>query len=200
MTPTRGAMVRRLTEWYRRTRRDLPWRVPPGARPDPYHVLVSEAMLQQTQVATVVPYFRRFIERFPTIADLARADEQDVLRMWQGLGYYTRARNLRAAAQAVVRDFGGELPRDLDSLLRLPGVGRYTAGAVATLAFDEPAAIVDGNVVRVICRLDRFESDPREKATSELIWRRAEQIVPARRAGDFNSALMELGATICTPR
>src|SRR5688572_2292722 len=130
MTGTSGALARRLLDWYRRARRDLPWRVPPGAptgaRPDPYHVLVSEAMLQQTQVATVVPYFRRFIERFPTIADLARADEQDVLRMWQGLGYYTRARNLRAAAQAVVRDFGGELPRDLDSLLRLPGVGRYT--------------------------------------------------------------------------
>ena len=204
MTPTRGAIVRRLNEWYRRTRRDLPWRVPPGApadaRPDPYHVLVSEAMLQQTQVATVIPYFRRFVERFPTIRDLAAADEQDVLRMWQGLGYYTRARNLRAAAQAVVRDFGGELPRDAASLLGLPGVGRYTAGAVASLAFDRPAPIVDGNVARVICRLDRIETDPREKATSELLWRRAGEIVPARGAGDFNSALMELGATVCTPR
>jgi A/G-specific adenine glycosylase len=204
MIGTSGTIVRRLTEWYRRARRDLPWRVPPAAppdaRPDPYHVLVSEAMLQQTQVATVIPYFRRFIERFPTIRDLAGAGEQDVLRAWQGLGYYSRARNLRAAAQVVVRDLGGDLPRDVVSLLRLPGVGRYTAGAIASLAFDESAPIVDGNVARVICRLDRIASDPREKPTSDLIWRRAAALVPGRAAGDFNSALMELGATVCTPR
>ena len=204
MIGSKGALARRLTEWYRRARRDLPWRVPPGAptgaRPDPYHVLVSEAMLQQTQVATVIPYFRRFIERFATIRDLADADEQDVLRMWQGLGYYTRARNLRKAAQVIVREFGCSLPRDADSLKGLPGVGRYTAGAIASLAFDRFAPIVDGNVARVICRLDCIRSDPREKSTADLIWRRAEALVPRDHAGDFNSGLMELGAIVCTPR
>jgi len=204
MTGSKRALARRLLSWYRRARRDLPWRVPPGApavaRPDPYHVLVSEAMLQQTQVATVVPYFLRFVKRFPTIRELADADEQDVLRMWQGLGYYTRARNLRLAAQAVVHDFAGTLPRDVDSLRRLHGVGRYTAGAIASLAFDQPVPIVDGNVARVVCRLDCIRSDPREKKTCDLIWRRAAELVPNQDPGDFNSALMELGATVCTPR
>ena len=157
-------------------------------------------MLQQTQVATVVPYFNRFVERFPTIADLAAADEQEVLRMWQGLGYYSRARNLRAAARAVVEDYAGELPRERDELLKLPGVGRYTAGAVASIAFDRRAPILDGNVVRVLCRVDRIESDPRDRATQDLLWRRAEELLPRKRAGTFNSALMELGATVCTPR
>ena len=204
MIGSNRALARRMTEWYRRARRDLPWRVPPGAprgaRPDAYHVLVSEAMLQQTQVATVIPYFLRFIKRFPTIRDLATADEQDVLRLWQGLGYYARARNLRKAAQVVMRDFGARLPADVDSLRRLPGVGRYTAGAIASLAFDRPAPIVDGNVARVICRLDCINSDPRAKETCALLWRRAQEIVPNEHSGDFNSALMELGATVCTPR
>ena len=194
--------TRRLLGWYRRHRRDLPWRVDRagGRQPSPYHVLVSEAMLQQTQVATVIPYYNRFLERFPTIADLASAPEQDVLRMWQGLGYYSRARNLQAAAKRVVTEHGGELPRTVEGLLDLPGVGRYTAGAVASIAFDVPAPIVDGNVVRVLCRLDRIESDPRERETLALLWRRAEEILPKRQVGDFNSALMELGATVCTPR
>jgi A/G-specific adenine glycosylase len=199
-----SALTRRLVEWYRRHRRDLPWRVPPGSppgdRPDPYHVLVSEAMLQQTQVATVVPYFRRFLERFPTIQSLADADEQDVLRTWQGLGYYSRARNLRLAARFVGERFGGQIPPNVEDLRRLPGVGRYTAGAVASLAFDRCAPIVDGNVARVVCRIDRMETDPREKAMLELLWTRAAELVPASCPGDFNSALMELGATVCTPR
>jgi A/G-specific adenine glycosylase len=198
---------RRLIAWYDRSRRKLPWRADRTAAngngvagADPYRVLVSEAMLQQTQVATVIPYFNRFIERFPTLADLAAADEQEVLRLWQGLGYYSRARNLRAAARAVVSEFGGELPRERDALLKLPGVGRYTAGAVASIAFDRREPILDGNVMRVLCRIDRVEADPRERMTHERLWRRAEEVLPRRRVGTFNSALMELGAVVCTPR
>ncbi|MGH7213681.1 MAG: A/G-specific adenine glycosylase [Tepidisphaeraceae bacterium] len=194
--------ARKLLRWYDRSRRDLPWRAARGrvAPVDPYHVLVSEAMLQQTQVATVVPYFNRFVERFASFEALARADEQDVLRMWQGLGYYSRARNLRKAARQVVGELGGALPRDVEGLRALPGVGRYTAGAVASIAFDCRAPIVDGNVARVLCRVDRIQSDPRQRATREVLWRRAEEVLPGRRCGDFNSALMELGATVCTPR
>ncbi len=195
-----------LLDWYTVHRRDLPWRLPIGSsvestvHPDPYHVLVSEAMLQQTQVATVIPYFHRFLEKFATIEALATADEQDVLRLWQGLGYYSRARNLRKAAMVVVEQFGGKLPNTVDELLKLPGVGRYTAGAIASIAFGTKAPIVDGNVVRVICRIDKITDDPREKAIVDLLWTRAEQILPSARIGDFNSALMELGATVCTPR
>jgi A/G-specific adenine glycosylase len=194
--------ARRLLTWYDRHRRDLPWRLGPG-RPgplDPYHVLVSETMLQQTQVATVIPYFHRFLARFPTIADLAAADEQDVLRLWQGLGYYSRARNLQAAARKVVTEYGGTMPTEPDELLKLPGVGQYTAGAIASIAFDRRAPILDGNVTRVLCRLDHITADPRARETVQSLWRRAEEILPPKRVGDFNSALMELGATICTPR
>jgi A/G-specific adenine glycosylase len=192
----------RLLGWYDAHRRDLPWRMRIGScEPlDPYRVLVSEAMLQQTQVATVVPYFHRFLKRFPTIATLAEADERDVLRAWQGLGYYSRARNLQAAAKRVMADHCGELPRTTSELRRLPGIGRYTAGAVASIAFDCREPIVDGNVVRVLCRLDRVESDPRDRDTHEHLWHRAAQVLPERRCGDFNSALMDLGATVCIPR
>jgi len=213
MLSSPALFARRLITWYDRCHRKLPWRTDPAcgdggesggaprpAATNPYHVLVSEAMLQQTQVATVVPYFNRFIERFPTLADLAAADEQEVLRLWQGLGYYSRARNLRAAARTVVNEYAGELPRDRDELLKLPGVGRYTAGAVSSIAFDRRAAILDGNVVRVLCRIDKICADPRERATQDLLWRRAEEVLPRRRVGTFNSALMELGAMVCTPR
>lgn len=202
MLGTAPTFARRLLAWYDRHQRNLPWRTDPktGRTPTPYEVLVSEAMLQQTQVATVVPYYRRFLERFPTVNALADASEQDVLRLWQGLGYYSRARNLQAAARRIAGELGGELPSTVDGLLALPGVGRYTAGAVASIAFGARAPIVDGNVARVVCRLDRIESDPRERATVELLWQRAERILPKRRIGDFNSALMELGATVCTPR
>lgn len=192
---------RRLIAWFDRNRRDLPWRLAgPSGRPDPYHVLVSEAMLQQTQVAAVIPYFTRFIARFPTVHSLADAQTQEVLRMWQGLGYYSRARNLHAAARRVVEAHAGQLPRDLEQLLALPGVGRYTAGAIASLAYDLPAPILDGNVMRVLARLDQIETDPRERTTNANLWRRAQELVPARRAGDFNSAMMELGAMVCIPR
>ena len=204
MIGRKNAFAQKLLAWYDRSRRDLPWRVAPGstrdACPDPYHVLVSEAMLQQTQVATVIPYFHRFLAQFPTIADLAAADEQAVLRAWQGLGYYSRARNLRAAAQAIVRDHAGRVPDTVEMLRTLPGVGAYTAGAVASIAYNCRAPIVDGNVARVLCRVDRIEADPRDKATLALLWRRAEEILPDARLGDFNSSLMELGATVCTPR
>src|SRR5688572_3923564 len=203
MLGTSASFARRLLAWYDRHRRDLPWRPDPKTgrpAPEPYHVLVSEAMLQQTQVATVIPYYHRFLARFPTVSDLANAPEQDVLRGWQGLGYYSRARNLQAAARAIVNEHGGELPRTIEDLLALPGVGRYTAGAVASIAFDVKAPIVDGNVARVLCRVDRIETDPRDRTTQQLLWRRAEEVLPKKRVGDFNSALMELGATVCTPK
>jgi len=186
-----------LIRWYRRHRRDLPWRAQPA---NPYHVLVSELMLQQTQVATVIPYFLRFVVEFPTLADLAAADEQKVLRLWQGLGYYRRARHLQAAARRVMSEHGGRIPSDVATLLTLCGIGPYTAGAIASIAFDRPAPILDGNVARVLCRLDGIRSDPRDRSTNQLLWQRARQILPKRAAGEFNSALMDLGATVCTPR
>ena len=190
----------RLLRWYDGNRRDLPWRAAEGKALDPYHVLLSETMLQQTQVATVIPYFHRFLQRFPTLRSLADADEQEVLRLWQGLGYYSRARNLQKAAQVICRDFEGTLPCTATALLSLPGVGPYTAGAIASIAFGQRAPILDGNVQRVLCRLDCIRTDPRDPPTRQHLWDRAEQILPDRRLGDFNSALMELGATICTPR
>lgn len=193
----------RLLRWYQAHHRKLPWRVVgPDAHLslDPYHVLVSEAMLQQTQVATVIPYYERFLARFPTVHALADADLQDVLRLWQGLGYYSRARNLQKAAKEVVSRFNGQVPGTVDDLLSLPGVGRYTAGAIASIAHNQRAPILDGNVARVLSRLDAIQADPREKATNALLWARAEEILPAAQLGDFNSALMELGATLCTPR
>ncbi|MCS7033738.1 MAG: A/G-specific adenine glycosylase, partial [Phycisphaerae bacterium] len=193
-----------LLRWYRAHRRDLPWRTasgsPPDQRPDPYAVLVSETMLQQTRVTTVLPYFRRFMAELPTLHDLAAADEQQILRLWQGLGYYARARNLHRAAKLIVERFGGKIPADVATLRTLPGVGRYTAGAVASLAFGRPEPVLDGNVARVLCRLDRITTDPRSHPTSQRLWKRAAALVPEDAPGDFNSALMELGATICTAR
>jgi A/G-specific adenine glycosylase len=197
-------LQRSLLDWFDAHRRDLPWRAPktapPGTLPPAYGALVSEAMLQQTQVAAVVPYFHRFMAALPTLESLATADEQVVLRLWQGLGYYSRARNLKKAAQRIVEQFGGVVPRKVDQLLTLPGVGRYTAGAIASIAYDTPAPILDGNVVRVLCRLDKVEDDPRLPAVRDRLWARATEVVPKKRAGDFNQSLMELGATICTPK
>ena len=196
-----GEFRRKLLKWYDQSRRNLPWRTPAGAAgPDPYHVLVSETMLQQTQVATVIPYYLRFLERFPTFQALAEAPQQEVLRLWQGLGYYSRARNLQAAARVVMTECGGRLPTTPDQLLKLPGVGRYTAGAIASIAFGRRAPILDGNVMRVLCRIDLITADPRDRQTQQKLWARAEELLPRKRVGDFNSALMELGATVCTPR
>ncbi|HEX4055243.1 MAG TPA: A/G-specific adenine glycosylase [Tepidisphaeraceae bacterium] len=196
------AMSQSLLSWYERHRRDLPWRPPLGrtSNVDPYAVLVSEVMLQQTQVTTVIPYFLRFMKAFATIGELAAAPEQQVLRLWQGLGYYSRARNLQAAAKKIVAEFGERIPFSAQGLMSLPGIGRYTAGAVASIAFGQRAPILDGNVARVLCRLDKIRSDPREPRTRQLLWQRAEQILPRSRVGQFNSALMELGATVCTPK
>jgi A/G-specific adenine glycosylase len=204
MIGTPSEFARRLLRWYRANRRDLPWRLPmksaPGEQLNPYYVLVSEAMLQQTQVATVIPYFNRFVSQFPTVAALADAQPQQVLRAWQGLGYYSRARNLQAAARKIVAEHSGVIPAKVEQLLELPGIGRYTAGAVASIAFEQRAPILDGNVARVLCRIDAIQGDPRETKTRDRLWQRAEEILPKRSIGDFNSALMELGALVCTPK
>ena len=195
-----GPIRLRLLRWFDRNNRDLPWRAKRGRTVDPYRILLSELMLQQTQVATVIPYYLRFVAAYPTLADLAAADEQAVLRLWQGLGYYSRARNLLAAARQIVARHAGRLPSKMEDLIALPGVGRYTAGAVGSIALGLRVPVVDGNVRRVLCRLDGIESDPAGSAVRERLWARAERLVPARRPGDFNSALMELGATVCRPR
>ena len=192
----------RLLKWYAQHARLLPWRTKTkNSKPvDPYFILLSELMLQQTQVKTVVPYFERFVAQLPTIESLADAGEQTVLRLWQGLGYYRRARHLHKTAISIVRDFDGSFPQNFDDLLKLPGVGRYTAGAIASIAFDQRAPIVDGNVARVICRLDAIQDDPKSRAVIDHLWKRAGQLVPDDQPGRFNSALMELGALVCTPR
>ena len=189
-----------LLAWYRTHRRDLPWR----NTGDPYAVWVSEIMLQQTQVATAVPYFERWMARFPTVAALAAAPLEGVLHCWQGLGYYARARNLHRAAQAVMADHSGRLPVTRDELLRLPGIGPYTAGAVASIAFGEAVPAVDGNVRRVLARLYAIEDDLAQPAAQARIWALAEDLVrsiaPTAAPGEFNQALMELGSTVCTPK
>ncbi len=197
-----AALARRLEAWFRAEARDLPWRPADlGAPRDPYRSLVSELMLQQTQVSRVAERFVEFVERFPTVRALANADEQEVLALWSGLGYYRRARLLHAAAIAVVEQMEGEFPSDPARLRELPGVGRYTAGAVASMAFGARTPIVDGNVARVLLRLDGRDSPPDDAATSAWLWERSGQMVEAAdEPGVFNEALMELGATVCTPR
>jgi len=187
---------RRLSAWYTRHARDLPWR---GKR-DPYAIWVSEVMLQQTQVATVIPYFRRFLKKFPNVDALARAKLDTVLKTWEGLGYYGRARNLHKAAKTVVAEFAGKLPRTVKELQRLPGIGRYTAGAMASIAFGLDEPVLDGNVERVLCRVFRVRSTLKEAATQKKLWKLARELMPLGRAGHFNQALMDLGATVCTPR
>jgi A/G-specific adenine glycosylase len=191
---------RSLLRWYRRAHRALPWRAPPGERPNPYHVLVSEAMLQQTQVATVVDYFERFIAAFPTVEALAAADEQRVLTLWQGLGYYRRARHLHAAAKRIVDEHGGAVPRDAATLRTLPGVGDYTAGAIASIAFARAEPILDGNVARVLARWSGLAEPVDQPAARRRLWQLAAALVPRKHPGDFNQALMELGALVCTKR
>ena len=192
-----------LLAWYDRSARVMPWRVSPSDRaagnpPDPYRVWLSEVMLQQTTVATVRAYFLRFTDRWPTVADLAAAADVDVMGEWAGLGYYARARNLLKGARAVVADHGGVFPGSRDGLLTLPGVGPYTAAAIAAIAYDECATVVDGNVERVMSRLFAVET-PMPVAKPELT-RLAQTLTPATRPGDYAQAVMDLGATICTPR
>ncbi|MBT3171323.1 MAG: A/G-specific adenine glycosylase [Rhodospirillaceae bacterium] len=191
-------LAAKLLAWYDAERRDLPWRAPPGQRMAPYPVWLSEIMLQQTTVATVAPYFEEFLRRWPELGDLAAAPLDDVLHAWQGLGYYARARNMLRCAQEVVEQHGGVFPEEEAALLRLPGIGPYTAAAIAAIAFDRPATILDGNVERVIARL-RFVEMPLPAAKPELHGL-ASEITPIKRPGDYAQAIMDLGATICTPR
>ncbi len=192
----RAPFAERLLAWFADNRRDFPWR----RTRDPYRIWISEVMLQQTRAATVVPYYDRFLERFPDLPALAGAEMDDVLKAWEGLGYYRRARHLKSAAEHIVRDGGDTLPDDYDAMLALPGVGRYTAGAVMSLAHDQARPILDGNVRRVLSRVWAIDADPRAAATTRWLWAAAEALIPTGRAGAFNEAMMELGAVVCTPR
>jgi len=189
---SRPRLRRALLTWFDANQRDLPWR----RQRDPYRVWLSEVMLQQTQVATVIPYFERFLARFPTVEALARARLPQVLALWRGLGYYSRARNLHRAAQLIARD---GLPRTAKALRELPGFGRYTAAAVASLAFGERAAVLDGNVARVIARLEAIALPPGAPRREVQLWSLAEELLDPARPGAFNEAMMELGALVCTP-
>jgi A/G-specific adenine glycosylase len=186
----------RLLTWYRRQGRSLPWR----GHPDPYAVWVSEIMLQQTRVEAVIPYFEQWMHLFPTVQDLANASEQEVLNAWEGLGYYSRARNLHKAAKIVVDRFGGEVPRDLTALRNLPGIGRYTVGAIASIAFHMDEPTLDGNLRRVFARLFDVSEPADSPAGEEFLWKLAAEHLPQRQAGDYNQALMDLGATLCLPK
>jgi A/G-specific adenine glycosylase len=185
-----------LLAWYDRAAADLPWR----RTQDPYHVWLSEIMLQQTQVETVIPYFERFLAAFPTVQALADAPLDNVLKLWEGLGYYSRARNLHRAAQMIAHDMGGVNPTTAEGWQQLPGIGRYTAGAIASIAFGEVAPVLDGNVIRVFSRLLDLEADETQNDTKNQLWQQAENWMPDTRPGDYNQALMELGRTICKPR
>jgi A/G-specific adenine glycosylase len=182
--------------WYSRNGRDLPWR----RTRDPYAILVSEFMLQQTQVAAVVPCYNQWLKRFPNLAMLARASESDVLHAWQGLGYYARARNLRAAAKAIIGRHHGRFPKSIDQIQQLPGIGKYTAHALATFAFDQPVPIVEANTARVLTRLVDLRIPIDSAAGRKILWNRAAQLLPKRHAAHFNSALVDLGALVCFPR
>jgi A/G-specific adenine glycosylase len=186
----KSAFRRKLLAWYGRHARDLPWR----KSRDPYRVWVSEIMLQQTRVAAVIAHYHEFLRRFPTVQQLARSRESSVLAAWSGLGYYRRARMLHAAARVVVREMGGNFPATAEGLRELPGVGRYTAAAIASIAFGEPVAVVDGNVERVLERILG------RRIAGDAIWNAADDLLDRKQAGDFNQAMMELGATVCTPR
>jgi A/G-specific adenine glycosylase len=187
---------RSLTRWYRQHGRDLPWR----QTRDPYAILVSEVMLQQTQVATVLPFYNKWLDRFPNFAVLAHAPENDVLRVWQGLGYYVRARNLHATAKIVQHQHHGRLPSSIEELRLLPGVGKYTAHAVATFAFHQPVPIVETNTARVSARLFNLQTPIDSTAGCKILWNGARELLPKRGAADFNSALVDLGALVCLPR
>ncbi len=188
--------ARRILAWYALNARSLPWR----AISDPYRTWVSEIMLQQTRVEAVLPYYQRWMDRFPTLADLAAASQQDVLRAWEGLGYYSRARNLHQAARLVMQQYGGHLPRDRAALQSLPGIGRYTAGAIASIAFGQDEPALDGNIRRVLARVFDVTVPARSPQGERILWALAAEHLPAGQAGDYNQALMDLGSSICTPR
>ncbi len=207
------ALAPRLLQWFSDQARDLPWR----NTCDPYAIWISEIMLQQTQVKTVIPYWQRWLRTLPNVTALAHASPEKILKLWEGLGYYSRARNLQKAAQIILTESGGRFPVEFAAVLALPGIGRYTAGAICSIAFNQPVPILDGNVVRVLTRLFGIGTDPREKATNTRLWQLAEQLVrqsaqiplagttthpraPAGHCSQLNQSLMELGALVCTPR
>jgi A/G-specific adenine glycosylase len=191
----RQTLRRRLLTWYESNARELPWR----ASRDPYRVWLSEIMLQQTQVATVREYFARFVAALPDVHHLAAADEQQVLRLWEGLGYYRRARQLHAAAKQIADVYGGQFPQDPAELQKLPGIGRYTAGAIASIAFGQRAAILEANTIRLLSRLIGYRGDPLRTSGQRILWQVAETILPQTNVAQFNQALMELGSLVCTP-
>ena len=184
-----------LLDWWDAGHAALPWR----RTREPYAIWVAEVMLQQTQIATVIPYYERWMAQFPTVADVAAVPLAQVLKAWEGLGYYSRARHLHAAAHQIMQEHGGKMPQTVAGLQRLPGIGRYTAGAIASIAFGERAPVLDGNVTRTLTRLFDIADDVTQTATKRQLWALAERLVPAKRPGDYNQALMELGQTICTP-
>ena len=187
---------KRLLTWYHANKRDMPWR----HTKDPYCILLSEFMLQQTQVDTVIPYYHRFLEAFPTVHHLARAPQDKILKAWEGLGYYARARNLHKAAQAISQQFDGTVPNTYDTLKSLPGFGPYTTAAVLSIAYNKDHAVLDGNVMRVLTRLFNIHGDVTQNTVKKHLWELAESLLPKGHAGDYNQAVMELGATLCTPK
>jgi A/G-specific adenine glycosylase len=191
-----AAFRKRLLAWFGKHRRDLPWR----ASRDPYRIWVAEIMLQQTRIAAVLPYYDRFLKNFPTVESLARAPQEKVLRLWSGLGYYRRARNLHRAAREIVARHGRMFPRTVEAALALPGIGHYTAAAVLSIAYDVPLAVLDGNVARVLARLGAVRGDLRDPKRWRRLGGRAQQLLATRAPGDWNQALMELGEVICTPQ
>ncbi len=192
--PFKNKIQTKLLHWFAKNKRDLPWR----KTRDPYAIWVSEIMLQQTQVATVIPYYQKFLKTFPTIRSLARADLSRVLKAWEGLGYYSRARNLHRASRIILNHFNGKIPENLKDLLRLPGIGRYTAGAILSIAYNKETPVLDGNVKRVLSRLFAVSGD--SKKTEEFLWPLSESLIPKGSPGAFNQALMDLGSMICTPK
>ncbi len=205
MTPHQrkiSAIVKNLLEWYGRNARDLPWR----RTNDPYAIHVSEIMLQQTQVKTVIPFWERWMRELPTISAVAKADSDRLHKLWEGLGYYTRVRNLQQAAQTIMTRHGGKFPDTFDDVLALPGIGRYTAGAICSIAFNQPMPILDGNVIRVLTRIFGIAENPKDKATNARLWQLAQSLatgavrVPDHGCSHLNQSLMELGALVCTPR
>ena len=189
-------LATRLLRWYKKEGRDLPWR----RTSDPYAIWVSEIMLQQTQVATVIPYYERFMAAFPTVSDLAHAPLGTVLKVWEGLGYYARARNLRKAARIISDQYQGIMPEDIGALASLPGIGRSTAGAIVSIAYGKKAPILDGNVRRVLCRLFAIRKNPSLAPVQKKLWGLSEGLVPGKDPRSFNQALMDLGAMVCTPK
>ncbi len=191
----RQQVRRRLLAWFEKDRRNLPWR----QTRDPYAILVSEILLQQTTVEAARLYFERFLRRFPTIDDLARASLEEVLEVWAGIGYYARARNLHETAKRIVKEFGGQIPSDFETLLQLPGIGRYTAGAIASIAFGKQVPALDTNAIRVLSRLLGWRGDPKSPAFQKRLWDAAMALLPAESSGEFNQGLMDLAASICLP-